>query len=63
LSLPSISPSSTWSRWRANLTISKADLYLYAPSQGKRSIVDYADITIYQVSFPAPVLVAGIPER
>jgi hypothetical protein len=61
LSLPSISPSSTWSRWQADLTTSKADLYLYAPSQGKRSIVDYAGITIYQVSFPAPVLVVGVP--
>jgi hypothetical protein len=62
LSLPSISPTSTWRRWRANLTTSKADLYLYAPSQGKKSIVDYGDITIYQVSFPAAVLVVGIPQ-
>jgi hypothetical protein len=62
LSLPSISPTSTWRRWRANLTTSKADLYLYAPSQGKRSIVDYGDITIYQVSFPAAVLLVGIPQ-
>ena len=63
LSLPNISPSSTWSRWRENLTTSKADLYLYAPFQGRKSTVDYADITIYRVSFPAPVLVAGIPRR
>jgi hypothetical protein len=62
LSLPRISQSSTWNRWSVNLTTNKADLYLYAPSQGKRSIVDYADITIYQVFFPAPVLVVGIAQ-
>jgi hypothetical protein len=61
LSLPGMSRSSSWNRWKSNLTTSKADLYLYAPSQGKGSIVDYAGITIYQVSFPAPVLVVGVP--
>jgi hypothetical protein len=63
LSLPNISPTSTWRRWRANLTTSKADFYLYAPSDGRRSIVDYADITIYRLSLPAPVVVVGIPQR
>jgi hypothetical protein len=63
LSLPSISPSVTWSRWRANLTTSNADVYFYAASQGKQSIADYADIRIYQLSLPAPVVVVGIPQR
>ncbi len=63
LSLPGISPSSTWRRWTANLSTNKAELYLYAPSQGKRSVVDYGDISIYAVSYPAPVLLAGIPKR
>jgi hypothetical protein len=62
LSLPGMSRSSSWNRWKSNLTTSKADLYLYAPSHGENSIVDYADITIYRVSFPGPVLVVGIAQ-
>jgi len=62
LSLPGMSPSSSWNRWKSNLTTSKADLYLYAPSEDRKSIVDYADIAIYKVLFPEPVLVVGIAQ-